>query len=73
MESKHEFLCHCSQRKRLFLHIPTSLMEFFDDSPAIIPKTSIRQPKRKKKKRRNQKREGGICPIARRADILVKT
>ena len=67
------FLCRCSARKRLFLHIPTSFMEFFDASPAIVPKTSIRQPKRKKKKRRKQKRKGGICPIARRADILVKT
>ena len=47
-------------------------MEFFDASPAIIPKTSIRQPKREKK-RRKQKRKGGICPIARRADILVQT
>ena len=35
------------------------LMEFFDASPAIVPKTSIRQPKRRKRKR-----EGGICPIA---------
>ena len=67
------FLCRCYLRKRLFLHIPATLMEFFDASPAIVPKTSIRQPKRKKKKRRKQKRKGGICPIARRADILVKT
>ena len=67
------FLCRCYLRKRLFLHIPATLMEFFDASPAIAPKTSIRQPIRKKKKRRKQKREGGICPIARRADILVKT
>ena len=66
------FLCRCSPRKRLFLHIPASFMEFFDASPAIVPKTSIRQPKRKKK-RRKQKRKGGICPIARRADILVQT
>ena len=66
------FLCRCSPRKRLFLHIPASFMEFFYASPAIVPKTSIRQPKRENK-RRKQKRKGGICPIARRADILVQT
>ena len=49
-----------------------TLIEFFDASPAIVPKTSIRQPKRENK-RRKQKRKGGICPIARRADILVQT
>ena len=66
------FLCRCHLRKRLFLHIPATLMEFFDASPAIVPKTSIRQPKRKKKKEENKRGRGVYCPIARRADILVK-
>ena len=81
MVSKHEFfmpLLICPRiniRKRLFLHIPASFMEFFDAYNFTSHGTqerSIRQLKRKKEKRRKQKREGGICPIARRADILVK-
>ena len=57
------FLCHCYLRKRLFLHIPVNLMEFFDASTAIAPKKSIRQPKRKKKKRRKQKRINEVIVI----------
>ena len=67
------FLCHCYLRKRLFLHIPASLMEFFDASPTIAPKREVSNSLKEKRKKREQKREGGICPIARRPDILVQT
>ena len=67
------FLCHCYLRKRLFLHIPASLIEFFDASPTIAPKREVSNSLKEKRKKREQKREGGICPIARRADVLVKT
>ncbi len=60
MVSKHEFLCRCYLRKRLFLHIPASLMEFFDASPAIAPKREVSDSLKERRKKKKQKRKGGI-------------
>ena len=75
MVSKHEFfmpmlIClRINLRKRLFLHIPASFMEFFDASPTIPPKRDISDSLNQVFK---QKRKGVYCLIARRAEILVK-
>ena len=63
MVSKHEFfmpllIClRINLRKRLFLHIPASFMEFFDASPAIAPKRKVSDSLNQVFK---QKRKGGI-------------
>ena len=50
-------------------------MEFFDASPTIAPKKGVSNSldKKKIKEKKKKNREGGICPIARRPDILVQT
>ena len=65
MVNKHEFfmpllICLTARsylRKRLFLHIPASFMEFFDASPAIAPKREVSDSLNQVFK---QKRKGGI-------------
>ena len=63
MVSKHEFfmpllIClRINLRKRLFLHIPASLMEFFDASPTSAPKREVSDSPNQVFK---QKRKGGI-------------
>ena len=65
MVSKHEFfmpllICLTARsylRKRLFLHIPASFMEFFDASPTIAPKREVSDSPNQVFK---QKRKGGI-------------
>ena len=66
------FLCPCYLWKRLFLHIHVTLMEFFDASPTITPKKGVSNSL-KEKREKEEKLRGGICPIARRPDILVQT
>ena len=66
MVSKHEFfmpLLICLRiniRKRLFLHIPASFMEFFDASPTIAPKREVSDSLKERRKKKKQKRKGGI-------------
>ena len=55
---KHEFLlCRYYIRKRLFLHIPVTLMEFFDASPTITPKKGVSNSL--KEKREKEEKSGG--------------
>ena len=63
--SKHEFfmplqICpRINIRKRLFLHIPTNCMEFFDASPAIAPKKQVSNSLKERRKKKKTKEEGG--------------
>ena len=68
MVNKHEFFmplltCLTARsylRKRLFLHIPASFMEFFDASPTIAPKREVSDSLKERRKKKKQKRKGGI-------------
>ena len=53
------FLCRCYLRKRLFLHIPATFMEFFDASPAIAPKREVLDSIKERRKKKKTKEEGG--------------
>ena len=59
-------------RNRLFLHISTNFMEFFNASPPIAPKREVLDSLKEKRKKKTEEGGGHVRPSARRADILVK-